>query len=370
MVFWLQKPMQVYTPVFRELAAQPGVDLRVLFAASSERDLLPPDKEIGPQAQWSRSLLDGYEHRCIGSGFADGYRSAVAESRDGACRLAVLQGTNHPAFRGVLAGGLMRKLPLLVRYDATLKYGTESLVKGLAKAALLPPVLKRLPYVAYTGKWAREYLRHYGAAPRSLVWFPYVIDNDLVFLSVAKFAEREVPLDALRAFAAAAIPGAHLVLVGDGPLRCAIESFRDSHKLANVHLCGYVPYDTLPRYYAISDVFVHAARDEVWGVSVNEAMVCGMPVMAADTVGAAADLVIDGISGYIYPSGDFEALAGLLTRVAGGRQATERMGRQALGIIAKLHPATVAERLAALLPGPGDGAGKQETRIQETSARA
>jgi glycosyltransferase involved in cell wall biosynthesis len=250
--------------------------------------------------------------------------------------------------------------------------------------------------VAYTGKWAREYLRHYGAAPRSLVWFPYVIDNDvfaaeaarcrrertalrqamgigpedLVFLSVAKFAEREVPLDALRAFAAAAIPGAHLVLVGDGPLRCAIESFRDSHKLANVHLCGYVPYDTLPRYYAISDVFVHAARDEVWGVSVNEAMVCGMPVMAADTVGAAADLVIDGISGYIYPSGDFEALAGLLTRVAGGRQATERMGRQALGIIAKLHPATVAERLAALLPGPGDGAGKQETRIQETSARA
>ena len=175
--------------------------------------------------------------------------------------------------------------------------------------------------------------------------------NDLVFLCVAKFSEREAPLDPLRAFAAAAIPDAHLILVGDGPFRGAIERVLAGGTLTNVHLCGYIPYDVLPRYYAISDVFVHAARDEVWGVSVNEAMVCGIPVIAADTVGAAADLVTDGASGFVYLSGDVHALAERMKRMAGGRDALDWMGRQAKEIAGKLHPALVADNLVALALG-------------------
>src|SRR5205807_2619405 len=84
----------------------------------------------------------------------------------------------------------------------------------------------------------------------------------------------------------------------------------------SVRLVGYVKYSELPKWYAISNVFVHPAKRESWGVSVNEAMACGLPVVASSSVGSSYDLIHDGINGYQYPSGDIKALADCLARIA------------------------------------------------------
>ena len=50
----------------------------------------------------------------------------------------------------------------------------------------------------------------------------------------------------------------------------------------------------------MADVFVLPSLNETWGLSVNEAMVCGCAVLLSSTIGSAPDLVTDGFNGYVF----------------------------------------------------------------------
>ena len=87
------------------------------------------------------------------------------------------------------------------------------------------------------------------------------------------------------------------------------------------------PFDCLAAYYQASDVCVQASRDEGLGFSVLEALACGIPVVAT-AVGGLCETIRDGETGWTYPAGDSEALAGALRKVLdGGEHATAAAGR-------------------------------------------
>ena len=113
-------------------------------------------------------------------------------------------------------------------------------------------------------------------------------------LSLAKLNDREAPWDLLRAFDRLRDREIWLVLAGDGPERADLEGTVEASGLARVRFPGYVPYPELPALYAVSDLFVHPAREERWGVSVQEALACGLPVIASSRVGAGRDLIEPG----------------------------------------------------------------------------
>ena len=100
----------------------------------------------------------------------------------------------------------------------------------------------------------------------------------------------------------------------------------------DVRFVGFVKYSELPSVYASSDLLVHPAEHEPYGLPVNEAMVCGVPAIVSDRVGAGLDLVRHGETGFVYPCGDVEQLAKLLGEALRpellpqlGRNAVERM---------------------------------------------
>ena len=65
------------------------------------------------------------------------------------------------------------------------------------------------------------------------------------------------------------------------------------------------------------DVFVHASiSPEPFGQVVVEAMLAGVPVVAA-AAGGRAEILTDGVNGLLYPAGDVEALAEALRRLRG-----------------------------------------------------
>src|ERR1035437_2098503 len=82
-VFWLDKPMQVYSPILRALQCSELLELRVNFTQPAESHLLKADGEIGASAVWSDALLKGYRYNCVGSRFRDGFQSALKEAGDG-----------------------------------------------------------------------------------------------------------------------------------------------------------------------------------------------------------------------------------------------------------------------------------------------
>jgi glycosyltransferase involved in cell wall biosynthesis len=71
---------------------------------------------------------------------------------------------------------------------------------------------------------------------------------------------------------------------------------------------GFQPPDRLPEYFARADVFVLPSRFDGWGVVVNQALGAGLPIISSDAVGAALDLVEDGVNGLLRPAGDAIAL--------------------------------------------------------------
>jgi glycosyltransferase involved in cell wall biosynthesis len=114
-------------------------------------------------------------------------------------------------------------------------------------------------------------------------------------------------------------------LIGDGPDRPAIEAELARLGLSdNVRLLGDRP--DVPDLLARADVFVCSSRSEGMPVSILEAMAAGLPVVAS-AVGGVPEIVDDGRTGVLVPSGAVLPLADALARLLDDRPGRERMGR-------------------------------------------
>jgi len=114
--------------------------------------------------------------------------------------------------------------------------------------------------------------------------------------------------------AAARVPEARVVLVGDGPLREQLKARAEKPDLkGRVEFVGFKNQKELPAYLAEADCLVLPSDGtETWGLIVNEAMACGKPAIVSEACGCAPDLIEEGETGYSFKLGDTRALAGRL----------------------------------------------------------
>ncbi len=136
-----------------------------------------------------------------------------------------------------------------------------------------------------------------------------------------------------------------LVLLGDGPLRQAINNQLSTLNLhRHVHLPGFKPYDELPVYYALANAFVHASTTEQWGLVVNEAIASGLPVIVSNRCGCAPELVNG--NGFTFdPSNEDELATRLLEMASLSDQERKRLGDNSYRIAANFAPERFGEGL-------------------------
>jgi glycosyltransferase involved in cell wall biosynthesis len=82
------------------------------------------------------------------------------------------------------------------------------------------------------------------------------------------------------------------------------------------------------KYYQAADLYVHGAKAEAWGLTITEAMACGLPVVASD-VGGIPDQVTNGQSGFLIPVGDADRMADRIGRLLEDNAERKEMGQRA-----------------------------------------
>ena len=108
-------------------------------------------------------------------------------------------------------------------------------------------------------------------------------------------------------------PTAHLVFVGDGSDRKALEQAVHDKKITHaVSLVGFQSQEKLAVYLQAADLFVMGSEKEGWCTSLVEALACGLPIVTTRFSGADT-LVHDGVNGFVVSRDPME-FAGAMER--------------------------------------------------------
>ena len=375
-------PVQYSAPLFRLLAQHPQLDFHVAYC--SLRGAAPGhDPEFGRDVQWDIPLLDGYPWTHIPNG-GSGKESFFGLYNPGLWSFvraghfdAVLCYTGYPRasfWIAYLAAKLSRSVFLFGTDAVTLTPLDRRAWKRPLKRVVWPLLFRLADQVIVPSSGSRELMLSLGIDDQRITLTPYVVDNDwwltqssqvdrstvragwgaspddTVILFCAKLQPWKRPFDLLEAFAQARLQRALLVFSGDGPLRPQLEARAVELGVSKrVRFLGFVNQTQLPAIYTASDLFVLPSQYDAFGVVVNEAMLCGCPVIASDHVGAARDLIKPGETGFIYRCGDVSALAQIMRQATAGPVSLSDMGRAARENMSHWSPArNIATTVEAL----------------------
>jgi glycosyltransferase involved in cell wall biosynthesis len=144
----------------------------------------------------------------------------------------------------------------------------------------------------------------------------------------------EKAIDTLvRAVADTGRKGMVVLLAGDGPERERLRRLAEDVDVRLV-IAGDLDWERIVEAYVAADVFALVSRSETWGVVVNEAAACGLPLVLSDAVGAAHDLLIEGENGFVVSPGDVAATAAALRELADDPADRARFGAASRRIVA------------------------------------
>ncbi|MEU7569613.1 glycosyltransferase family 4 protein [Streptomyces fradiae] len=163
----------------------------------------------------------------------------------------------------------------------------------------------------------------------------------------------------------AARPDWRLRIYGSGDAtgneRHALRALVERHGLHNhVYLMG--PANPLEPEWVKGSVAAVTSRLEAFGMTIVEAMRCGLPVVSTDCPHGPREIIEDGVDGRLVPPGDADAVAGALLALIQDDDLRRRYGRAALEGSSRFDPVRIAERHEALyaeLVARGGGAGSR-----------
>ncbi|WP_113910743.1 glycosyltransferase [Roseovarius dicentrarchi] len=166
--------------------------------------------------------------------------------------------------------------------------------------------------------WSRIEIVHCGIEPARFAVPAPLPQGALHLVAIGRFVEQKgqmLLIPALKA-AIADVPDLHLTLIGDGPLRAALEHGIKAEGLgAHVTFTGWLDEAGVRARLAASHGLIMPSFAEGLPMVVMEAMAAARPVIATYIAGT-PELVQDGITGWLVPAGDGAALAGAIAQMA------------------------------------------------------
>ncbi|MDN5881380.1 MAG: glycosyltransferase [Nitrosospira sp.] len=153
--------------------------------------------------------------------------------------------------------------------------------------------------------------------------------NGTTFIYVGRFWRGkgiEYLLDAFKQVKDGSVTEVSLLLIGDGEDENRLKRRCMEREIQNVIFAGFKQKKDLPKYYAVSDVFVFPTLGDPYGLVVDEAMACSLPVISSSAAGEITGRVAEGVNGYLVPPGDSRSLAKGMLKLSHDANLREIMG--------------------------------------------
>lgn len=348
-------PAPFRIPLFNELAAADGIDLRVLFVGL--RDPKRPYPLYLDEARFAWEVLPGRDVLRRPRWVVANVGVSRALSRF-APDAVMLGGWNQPAFWSAAWWARRHARPTLVWVESTSRDARSNL--QLFERAKRRLALRAAAAVV-PGRASAEYVASLGVAPERIATAPNAVDPAVFG---ARVDELRHDRDALRG--ALGIEGCTFLYAGrldpekgvDVLLR-ALERVPDARLVIawhagsaaaglratapdRVRFVGPLDRDEIVRWYAAADAFVLPSLSDQWGMVLNEAATAGLPLVASEAAGASHDLIEHGINGFRVPPGDVAALGDALAQLCADGELRERAGARSRAIAAAFTPAAWA----------------------------
>jgi glycosyltransferase involved in cell wall biosynthesis len=261
------------------------------------------------------------------------YWTALAKPR---CKKLVL--TEHGTFSNRTGNALIKPLERFMygRYDAIV------CVSGNVLAALSGwfPGLRSKMFIIYNGIQLERY-RKARPVDKSRLGIP---DTAPVCGMVARFykpKDHKTIVDAVLL-----VPGLHVIFAGEGELEQDVRDYARAKGMdGRIHFLGY--RSDIPSLLKTCDVYVHSSYSEGFGLSVVEAMACGIPVIASDVDGL-SEIVQDKKSGLLFKCADAKDLADKIRSVLQDTGMQTKLKEGGLARVLDFSLDTTVDKLVAL----------------------
>jgi 1,2-diacylglycerol 3-alpha-glucosyltransferase len=354
-------------PVFNALAQRPELELHVIFLSENDPSLRQW-RVYKDEIKFQYHVLPSWRQRFGRYNILinRGVLSALNQIRPD---VVLCGGYNYLASWEVAYWAKARRVPLLLWSESTPldKRQGHRLVEFLKTR-----FLRLCRAFVVPGKSSLEYLKDLGIPDHRIFTAPNAVDTRLFSLSAEEArrnqlqvrSRRSLPLryflyvgrlvkakgvfELVEAYAQMdpeIRAQVSLVFVGDGADRSELMERASRIAPGAIQFPGFVHREGLPEFYALAEALIFPTHSDPWGLVVNEAMACGLPIIVTNVAGCVADLVQDGWNGFVVPPQDPPRLSARMVSLAQDSALRAQMASRSRERIEAYSPAAWADGL-------------------------
>ena len=317
------------------------------------------DNGFGTIENWNIDLCCGYDYEFIEniSSFPSSFKysgiknpSLIRKIEEYSPDSIVVYGWKHQSHLSVL-NYFHGKMPIIFRGDSTtLDDSSGFSLRSYFRFIFLQWIYRKVDYVLSPGSASDQYFLKSGLKQNQIIRAEHAVDNErfrnmtkieeeqllelsfslsikpneIVFLFAGKFIHKKDPLLLIDAFVELKKQkdNVRLLFVGNGILENTIKERINLLPLgiaSSITLLPFQNQNQIKLLYRLANVFVLPSVSETWGLSVNEALASGTPVIVSDKCGSSKDLVKKDINGLVFKSGDSQDLLKKMDMMCDGK---------------------------------------------------
>ncbi len=319
-------PIQYNAPLFALLAKEPSIDLMVFYTWGEQAIGPKYDPDFKKTIEWDIPLLEGYAYTFIENTSSNPgshhFRGIINPSLNqemeswGAQVIWVWGWAFHSHLKAIRH--FNGKVPVWFRGDSTLLDESKGFsIKKYARRLFLCWVYKHIDKAFYVGTHNKAYYKTHGVKETELVYAPHAIDNDrfvdhtgeyernahnwraelgftaedFVLLFAGKLETKKNPFFLVELAHRIENKKVKFLVVGNGELEADMK-LKTKNESRFVFL-DFQNQSKMPILYRMANLFVlpSSGPNETWGLALNEALACGIPILASDKCGGAIDLI-------------------------------------------------------------------------------